>query len=144
MLLKVLFFICLLIAALSFQYLLTGDDGPGLYLYFTNIVYAINNAQYEPMQVESLPTVNDPKLKIETIFEGLNSPTSMEFLNNGDILITEKNNGTVQKITNGTILANPILDLHVASRAERGLLGIAVSNERNLVQTPMFPLFRHR
>lgn len=104
---------------------------PGQYLYSINNVYAINNAQYEPMQLESLPTVNDPELKIETVFEGLNSPTSMEFLDYNDILITEKNNGTVQRITNGTILADPIVDLNVATRAERGLLGIAVSNEES-------------
>lgn len=92
-------------------------------------LHTIDNAQYEPIQVESMPTVNDPKLKIETVFEGLNSPTSMEFLDYNDNISHGKNNGTVQRIINGTALGHSILDLNVATRAERGLLGIAVSNE---------------
>jgi glucose/arabinose dehydrogenase len=79
------------------------------------------------MQVESIPTVNDTELRIETVFEGLNFPTNMEFLGYDDIIVIEKNNGTVLRITNGT--ATEILDINVATRAERGLLGIAVSNE---------------
>jgi aldose sugar dehydrogenase len=88
----------------------------------------INNAQYEPIQEQSSPTINDPELKVETVFEGLNFPTSMEFIGADDILITEKNNGTVQRVINGTIASEPLLDINVATRAERGLLGIAASS----------------
>lgn len=92
------------------------------------LLNGINNAQYEPIQEQSSPTINDPRLRVETVFEGLNFPTSMEFLGTDDILITEKNNGTVQRITNGTLAGEPLLDINVATRAERGLLGIAVSS----------------
>jgi len=46
------------------------------------------------------PTMNDPDLKVDTIFRGLNFPTSMAFLAPNDILVVEKNNGTVQRIVN--------------------------------------------
>ena len=48
---------------------------------------------------EGLPIVNDPKLKVEVVFEGLHFPTSMAFLGPADILVTEKNDGgTVQRL----------------------------------------------
>lgn len=118
----------MLFAVLSLLYFLIAEYGQGQYPYSISNIYAINNAQYEPIQVQSLPTVNDPELKVETVFEGLNFPTSMEFLDYDDILITEKNNGTIQRIRNGTLVSDPLLDLNVATRAERGLLGIAVSS----------------
>lgn len=42
-----------------------------------------------------------------------------------DILILNKNNGTIYRIKNGTILDTPLLDVNVANERERGLLGIA-------------------
>ena len=50
----------------------------------------------------------------------------MDFLGPDDILVLEKNNGTVQRILNGTMLADPVLDVNVANKYERGMLGIAV------------------
>ena len=44
-----------------------------------------------------------------------------------DILILNKNNGTVYRIVNGSILDSPLLDVNVANKRERGLLGITVS-----------------
>lgn len=84
------------------------------------------NEQFEPKPIVGLPIVNDPKLKVEKVFEGLHFPTSMEFLGPGDILVTEKNNGTVQRVTNWKMQQEPILDVNVATRAERGMLGIAI------------------
>ena len=73
------------------------------------------------------PTIIDAKLKVEVLFKGLKFPTSMEFLGPNDILVTEKNTGTVQRIVNGTLLPKPVLDVNVATRTERGMLGIAIS-----------------
>ena len=42
-----------------------------------------------------------------------------------DILILNKNNGTIYRIKNGTMLDTPLLDVNVANERERGLLGIA-------------------
>ena len=84
--------------------------------------------QYQPEIIDSFPTVIDPQLKVEMVVQGLNFPSNMAFLDQDDILVTEKNNGTVQRVINGTIQPEPLIDLPVATRAERGMLGIAVSN----------------
>ena len=48
------------------------------------------------------PTILDPNLKAEVVFRGLKYPTSMAFLGPNDILVTEKDAGTVRRIVNGT------------------------------------------
>lgn len=86
--------------------------------------------------------INDKSLTSDIIFKGLEFPTSMAFLGNDDILILEKNSGTVKRITNGKIRDDPLIDLNVANMGERGLLGIAISksNQKNnhLAQTYVF------
>jgi aldose sugar dehydrogenase len=75
-----------------------------------------------------VPTImNDPNLKVEVVTAGLEQPTSMSFLGPDDILVLEKNNGTVRRIINGTELPEPLLDLNVGNLLERGLLGIAIA-----------------
>ena len=71
--------------------------------------------------------IHDPSLKVEEVATGLRSPTAMAFLGPNDILVNEKLNGTVQRITNGKIQPQPILDVSVANKNERGMLGIAVA-----------------
>jgi hypothetical protein len=46
-------------------------------------------------------------------------------------LVLEKDNGTVQRIVNGKMLPEPVLDVIVANKFERGLLGIAVAKHNN-------------
>jgi aldose sugar dehydrogenase len=76
----------------------------------------------------NVPTIiSDPNLKIEVVTAGLERPTSMAFLGPDDILVLEKNNGTVQRIINGTKLPEPLLDLNVGSLNERGLVGITIA-----------------
>src|ERR1041385_3940850 len=55
----------------------------------------------------------------------------MAFLGPNDILVLEKNDGTVNRIVNGTMLPHPLLDANVSTEAERGMLGIAVSKHEN-------------
>lgn len=69
----------------------------------------------------------DPNLKAEVVFQGLHNPTSMAFLGPNDILVLEKDQGTVQRITNGNMLAQPVLSANAATEGERGMLGIAVA-----------------
>jgi glucose/arabinose dehydrogenase len=71
------------------------------------------------------PTILDPDLKAEVVFKGLKYPTSMTFLGPNDILVTEKDAGTVQRIINGIELQQPLLNVSVATYAHRGMLGIA-------------------
>ena len=75
----------------------------------------------------TVPKINDRNLKVDEIASGLYLPTRIAFLGPNDILVTQKVNGTVSRIINGTVLAPPLLDVNVASQAERGMAGIAVS-----------------
>jgi glucose/arabinose dehydrogenase len=74
------------------------------------------------------PQVNDPNLRVEEVFEGLERPTSMAFLGVNDILVTEKDSGIVQRVVNGQLQEQPLIDVQVANNDERGLLGIDISN----------------
>ena len=74
------------------------------------------------------PTLNDPNLQVETIVEGLSWPTSMAFIDNNNILVLEKEKGTVRLVSNGTLQETSVLEVDVNSRSERGLLGIAIVN----------------
>ena len=71
--------------------------------------------------------IDDPNLKYEVVASGLKSSTTMAFLGPNDILVNEKNNGTVQRIIDGKIQPQPVLDVSVANKNERGMLGIAVA-----------------
>jgi aldose sugar dehydrogenase len=75
------------------------------------------------------PYISDANLKVEVAAEGLNAPTTMAFLGPDDFLILEKDKGTVLRVTNGSISAKPLLDVHVANSVERGMCGIAITRE---------------
>jgi len=98
-----------------------------------NNATGIDDEQFQPEIMDSFPKVNDTELKVETVVEGLNFPSNMAFLGQDDILAIEKKNGTVQRIINGTIQHDPLLDVNVATRAERGMLGIAISDKNNAI-----------
>jgi hypothetical protein len=53
----------------------------------------------------------------------------MAFLGPNDMLVLEKEKGTVQRIVNGQNISQPLLDVNVAGSVERGMLGIAVSKD---------------
>ncbi len=80
------------------------------------------------------PYLHDYNLKVETVATGLESPTTMAFLDKDNILVLEKNNGTVKRISNGVLLAEPVLDVNVANGNERGMLGIATFPEKDFVK----------
>lgn len=93
----------------------------------------INDRPYGHKRQSPQPIFNDPTLKLEQVTEGLNLPTQMAFLSQGDILVLEKDSGTVRRILNGNLLSEPVLDVSVANAFERGLLGIAISNNGNKI-----------
>jgi aldose sugar dehydrogenase len=70
--------------------------------------------------------LTDPKLKVELVARDFDFPTSIEFLAKDDILLLEKNTGNVYRILNGNV-TGPLIHIDVAQKDERGLLGIAVS-----------------
>ncbi len=69
--------------------------------------------------------ISDNNFQVEEYIVGLNTPTSIKFLEN-NILILEKNTGKVRLIKNGILQSSPILDVAVSYHNEQGLLGIAV------------------
>ncbi len=71
------------------------------------------------------PSLVDPNLRVRTVIEGLNQPTSMAFLGPNDFFVLEKATGKVQHVVNGTVVGTA-LDLAVNNGSERGLLGIAL------------------
>jgi aldose sugar dehydrogenase len=80
-------------------------------------------------------SVSDPKLRIELVYDGLKHPTSMAFLGPNDIVVLERNNGTVQRIVNGVKSDIPLLDRDVATNGERGMVGIAVKKNVEITQS---------
>ena len=100
---------------------------PLLLFSFCNI-YAQQNS---PSDGDESIILSDPKLKIELVASGLDFPTTMAFLGPDDFLILEKA-GTVKRVTNGVILDKPLLQVDVSVKDERGLLGIAISEKKNL------------
>jgi glucose/arabinose dehydrogenase len=91
-------------------------------IYAQELLY--NNTPVAP----SDPQIRDPNITVETVATGLEIPTDMAFLSDDVILVLEKNNGTVRKIVNGTVLQEPLLDVAVATKDERGMLGIDIAN----------------
>lgn len=75
-------------------------------------------------------TLTDLNLKLEVFATGLHKPTNMAFLDNGDALVLEKQNGKVIRIVNGSALPTPLLDASVATFDTRGMLGIAVTKNQ--------------
>jgi glucose/arabinose dehydrogenase len=77
------------------------------------------------------PTLDDPNLKVEALVKGLEVPTSMAFIGPNDILVLEKNTGTVVRIADGEILKKPLLHIGVTQGVEYGMLGIAIPKNTN-------------
>jgi glucose/arabinose dehydrogenase len=80
----------------------------------------------------SVPIVNDSKLEVQLVTQGLDAPTSMAFIgNHGDMLILEKG-GNVILFSNETKTRVSLLNFSVNEASERGLLGVAVLNNSNI------------
>ena len=86
------------------------------------------NASIGGGEDEEQPSIKDPNLGVQLVSsDTLEFPTSMAFLGPDDILVLEKEKGTVQRIVNGEMLPTPILTVDVATEVERCMCGIAVS-----------------
>ena len=68
-------------------------------------------------------------LKVELVTEGLSFPTSMDFIDSNNILVLQKDTGTVHLVSNGILQKKPVLKVQVDTKGERGLLGITHSRK---------------
>ena len=126
------------------------------FLLCTIFIYGTNYAQAELCTKKQCktPSVNDPSLKLEIVYQAnetqdykykgsnnvnlLSPVTKMAFLGNNDILMLNKNDGKVVRIVNKTLVSQPLIDLDVANKWERGLLGIAISRNHEKVHVFLY------
>jgi aldose sugar dehydrogenase len=80
-------------------------------------------------KTEGSIVLKDPKLKAELVVSGLELPTSIVFIDKNDFLIIEKETGLVKRVMDGKIL-EPLLQLNVSGKDERGLLGIDIDKKQ--------------
>jgi glucose/arabinose dehydrogenase len=81
---------------------------------------------YGFISVVSAQTLADPNLRVTEWVNGLSQPTAMAFIGPNDLLVLQKNDGRVRRVTNGVLQSGEVLDVHVDRESERGLLGIAL------------------
>ena len=84
-----------------------------------------------PSSEPRLKTEYSDKFLIQPVIQGLGAPSDMAFLGPEDILVLDKRNGIVSRAVNGQISGKALLDVNVANKVERGLVGIAISNATN-------------
>lgn len=105
------------VAANHFRNFVSGDATSDHFL-----IHAFGQEQEEPT---SLPEIEHEGLNVEPVIQnGLTFPTSMAFLDNDTLLVTQKEDGNVIAIINGTVKNQPVITVQVENRASRGLLGI--------------------
>jgi glucose/arabinose dehydrogenase len=78
------------------------------------------------LNAQDPPSLVDPNLRLRTVVENLDQPTTMAFLGPNDFFVLEKATGQAKRVVNGVVQGTPVLDLAVNSGSERGLLGIAL------------------
>ena len=91
-------------------------------------VNSTTTSTFQVLPDPSPPSLSDPNIRVEKVLAGLESPTSMAFLDSDDIIITQKDNGIVRLVLNGVLQPQPILQVPVLNNSERGLLGVAIAN----------------
>ncbi|MGH9995721.1 MAG: PQQ-dependent sugar dehydrogenase, partial [Nitrososphaeraceae archaeon] len=84
------------------------------------------------------PVFNLPGFTAEVVTEGLMLPTTMAFLSQNDILVLEKDKGTVRRVIDGELQPQPLLDVNVATEVERCMCGIAISQNNETGKTEVF------
>ncbi|MGB7883853.1 MAG: hypothetical protein WBL44_14085, partial [Nitrososphaeraceae archaeon] len=58
----------------------------------------------------SNPAFTQPGFTTEVVADGLSLPTTMAFLSQNDILVLEKDKGTVMRVIDGEVQPQPLLD----------------------------------
>ena len=76
--------------------------------------------------VHAEPTMTNTHFRIERTFSANFEPSSMAFLGHDDILVLDRDEGKVYRITHG-IKSVPLLDVNVGTDGYRGLLGVVAT-----------------
>jgi aldose sugar dehydrogenase len=74
---------------------------------------------------------NGTRIKIEPIYDELNSPTAIAFLGSNDMLVLEEKNNNIMRIVNGQMLDEPVLDLGNTIRNLACMCDIAILQNDN-------------
>ena len=128
--------------------IIIGGIGIASFLYLEIFRSQQYNNNYRPF----LRYPYNNSLKVEVVAEGLSLPTSMEFIDNNDILVLEKEKGTVRFVSlpyKNSSAEEPALKLTIDPEGERGLLGIAAkkndnrNNEKHSHSTSVFLYYTH-
>ena len=99
------------------------------YFDYSNIIESYINPLQNKKQIEISPKYKD-SIDVDLYVSGLSFPTSMIFIDNNSILVTEKDQGNVRLISNGTLQKDPIYTINnISNEKEQGLLGITSSSK---------------
>jgi hypothetical protein len=74
---------------------------------------------------------NNTRIKIEPIYDGLNSPTAIEFLGPNDMLVLQRTDNRIMRIVNGQMLDEPVLDLGNTLRIQGCMCGLTIFHNDN-------------
>ena len=77
-------------------------------------------------------------LVIEKFSDHLKFPSNIAIVGKDDILFAEKKTGVIHRVLDGHMLARPVLDVNVATTGDRGVLGMAVANNKASNSTYVF------
>ena len=71
-----------------------------------------------------------PDFELTPVVTGLDQPVRLAFAADGRVFVAERTTGNILVIEDGRLLPEPIATVPVRASGERGLLGIAVTNDR--------------
>jgi glucose/arabinose dehydrogenase len=66
-----------------------------------------------------MPVMNDKALRVELVAQGLQLPTSMHFLDDGSLMVLQKNDGQVRLVSGGRLSDQPALKVNMANDRAR-------------------------
>ncbi len=96
-------------------------------------VYLLDNITIEgsgpSLTVSNNSNDSVPQLTIERVFTGVNDSTNMAFLGPNDLLVLERESGKVDRIVNGQLLKDPLIDVN--THFQDGLIGITTTHNQN-------------
>jgi aldose sugar dehydrogenase len=96
---------------------------------FSLFIESYLNPLQNQKQIEISPNYKD-RVNVDLYVEGLSFPTSMIFVDNNTLLVSEKDQGNVRIISNGTLQEDPIYTINnISNKKEQGLLGITSSSK---------------
>ena len=81
------------------------------YIDYSHFIESYINPLQNKKQIEISPNYKD-RIKEDLYVKGLSFPTSMIFVDNNSLLVTEKNQGNVRLISKGILQKDPIFTIN--------------------------------